>query len=114
MIVKIYEEVSKMSKYKFVTGLVVLIIFASVSFSIALTSTSEELNAASSPSTTKILKVVGIVKMITGTTLYLENNKQYNLSNVKVTYNKSKIISKKKQKAEMFFVNDVVKEVTIN
>ena len=58
-----------MSKYKFVTGLVVLLIFASVSFSIALTSTSTESNAASSPSTTKILKVVGIVKMITRTTL---------------------------------------------
>ena len=103
-----------MSKYKFVTGLVVLLIFASVSFSIALTSTSKELNTASSPSTTKILKVVGVVKMITSTTLYLENNKQYNLSNVKVIYNKGKINSKKKQKAEMFFVNDVLKEVTIN
>jgi hypothetical protein len=57
---------------------------------------------------------VGIVKMITSTTLYLENNKQYNLSNVKVTYNKSKIISNKKKKAEMFFINDVLKEVTIN
>ena len=103
-----------MSKYKFVTGLVVLMIFASVSFSIAFTSTSKELNTASSPSTTKILKVVGVVKMITSTTLYLENNKQYNLSNVKVTYNKGKINSKKKPKAEMFFVNDVLKEVTIN
>jgi hypothetical protein len=103
-----------MSKYKFVTGLVVLLIFASVSFSIALTSTSKELNTPSSTSTTKILKVVGIVKMITNTTLYLDNNKQYNLSNVKVTYNKGKINSKKKQKAEMFFVNDVLKEVTIN
>jgi cytochrome c-type biogenesis protein CcmE len=103
-----------MSKYKFVTGLVVLLIFASVSFSIALTSTSKELYTASSTSTTKILKVVGIVKMITSNTLYLDNNKQYNLSNVKVTYNKGKINSKKKQKAEMFFVNDVLKEVTIN
>ena len=103
-----------MSKYRFVTGLVVLLIFASVSFSIALTSTSKELNTPSSTSTTKILKVVGIVKMITNTTLYLDNNKQYNLSNVKVTYNKGKINSKKKQKAEMFFVNDVLKEVTIN
>ena len=103
-----------MSKYKFVTGLIVLLIFASVSFSIAFTSTSKELNTASSPSTTKILKVVGVVKMITSTTLYLENNKQYNLSNVKVIYNKGKINSKKKQKAEMFFVNDVLKEVTIN
>ena len=103
-----------MSKCKFVTGLVVLMIFASVSFSIAFTSTSKELNTASSPSTTKILKVVGVVKMITSTTLYLENNKQYNLSNVKVINNKGKINSKKKQKAEMFFVNDVLKEVTIN
>ena len=103
-----------MSKYKFVTGLIVLLIFASVSFSIAFTSTSKELNTASSPSTTKILKVVGVVKMITSTTLYLENNKQYNLSNVKVINNKGKINSKKKQKAEMFFVNDVLKEVTIN
>jgi len=103
-----------MSKYRFVTGLVVLLIFASVSFSIAFTSTSNGLNTASSTSTTKILKVVGIVKMITSTTLYLENNKQYNLSNVKVRYNKGKINSKKKQKAEMFFVNDVLKEVTIN
>jgi hypothetical protein len=92
-----------------------LLIIASVSFSIAATSSGgSNTVSSSSQDQTKIFKVVGIVKMITSNTLYLENNKQYNLSNVKVTYNKSKIISKKKQKAEMFFVNDVLKEVTIN
>lgn len=102
-----------MSKYRLVTSLVALIIFASVSFSIALMS-SDGSNTVSSPSPTKILKVVGIVAKITGDTLYLENNKQYDLRNVKVTYNKGKRISEKKKTAEMFFVNDVLKEVVIN
>jgi hypothetical protein len=104
-----------MSKYRFVTGLVVLIIFASVSFSIALTtsggSESNTVSSTPSPSPTKILKVVGIVAKITDDTLYLENNKKYDLRNVKVTYNKGKKI---KKTAEMFFVNGVLKEVVIN
>ncbi len=102
-----------MSKYRFVTGLVVLIIFASVSFTIAVTSTSGGSNTVPSTSP-KILKVVGIVAKISNNTLYLENKKKYDLSGVKVTYSKGKKISKKKQIAEMFFVNGVLKEVEIN
>jgi hypothetical protein len=107
-----------MSKYRLVTGLVVLIIFASVSFSIALTLSDEsKSNRVSSPSPTaptKILKVVGIVAKITNDTLYLENKKKYDLRNVKVTYNKGKRFSENKKTAEMFFVNGVLKEVVIN
>jgi len=69
-----------MSKYRFVTGLVVLIIFASASFSIALTvsggSKSNTVSSTPSPSPNKILKVAGIVAKITDDTLYLENNKK--------------------------------------
>jgi hypothetical protein len=102
-----------MSKYKFVTGLVVLLIFASVSFSTALMSTSRGSSTAPPPAQTKMLKVVGIVAKITDGTLYLKNNKSYNLRNVKVIYNKGKRISENKRTADMFFVNGVLKEVII-
>ncbi len=111
-----------MSKYRLVTSLVVLIIFASVSLGIALTysggsgtasPTSRQSNTVSPSAQTKIFKVMGIVTQITRDTLYLENNKKYDLRNVKVTYNKGKKISEKKKTAEMFFVNDVLKEVVI-
>jgi hypothetical protein len=104
-----------MLKYRFVTGLVVLIIFASASFSVALMSSGgSKPNAVSSPSQAKILKVVGIVEKISDNTLYLENNKKYDLRNVKVTYNKGKRISENKKTAEMLFVNGVLTEVVIN
>jgi hypothetical protein len=102
-----------MSKYIFVTGLVVLLIFASVSFSTALMSTSGGSSTVPPPAQTKMLKVVGVVIKISGNTLYLENNKKYDLSNVKVRYNKGKKIAKSKKIAEMFFVNNVLKEVSI-
>jgi|SRR5208283_6039643 len=106
-----------MSKYRFVTGLVGLLIFASVSFSVALTPSSESKSHTKSstaqPTQPKVLKVVGVVVKISGNTLYLENNKKYDLSNVKVTYNKGKKIAKSKKIAEMFFVNNVLKEVSI-
>ncbi len=105
-----------MLKYKILSGLFVAIMFAVLSFgsSMALTSSSSGSTTTPSPSTTQILKVVGLVKKVTATTLYLENNKQYNLTHVKVTYDKSIPASrKKKKKAEMSFVNNVLKEVRI-
>ncbi len=107
-----------MSKYRFVIGLVVLLIFASVSFSIAsmaLTPSSGESKVSSTaqPAQTKMLKVVVVVAKITNDTLYLENNKKYDLRNVKVTYNKGKSFSGNKTTAEMFFVNGILKEVVI-
>jgi len=53
------------------------------------------------------------VAKITDGTLYLKNNKSYNLRNVKVIYNKGKRISENKRTADMFFVNGVLKEVII-
>jgi len=107
-----------MLKYRFVTGLVVLLIFASVSFSIALMLSDEsKSNRVYSPpptAQTKMLKVVVIVAKITNDTLYLENKKKYDLRNVKVTYNKGKSFSETKKTAEMFFVDGVLKEVVIN
>lgn len=112
-----------MFKYRFVIGLVVLITFAFVSLSIAMISVGGS-NTAPAPSSgvskapaatqTKILKVVGIVARISNNTLYLQNKKKYDLRNVKVTYNQGKRISEKKRTAEMYFVNDILKEVIIN
>ena len=111
-----------MSKYKFVTGLVILIIFMSATFGTALTpvdgskktSSAGQSNTVSSPSQDKILKVVGFVAKISNNTLYLTNKKKYNLRRVKVTYNKGKKSPVNKKTAEMFFVNGVLKEVAIN
>jgi len=69
--------------------------------------------AASSPSQTKVLKVAGIVSKIQDNTLYLENGKKYSLKGVKIEYGKGKSVSRGKKMAEMFFINGVLKEVTI-
>jgi len=69
--------------------------------------------AASSPSQTKALKVAGIVSKIQNDTLYLENGKRYDLRGVKIEYSKGKPVSRGKKIAEMFFINGVLKEVTI-
>ncbi|MGB5217828.1 MAG: hypothetical protein WBN66_05980 [Smithella sp.] len=105
-----------MLKYKLVIAFVVVVMLAFISLgsvSTALTSSSAGPDEASSPATAKILKTVGIVKTITGTTLYLENNKKYDLRDVKVTQYSGKAIPNKKKKANMLFVNGVLKEVTI-
>ena len=68
---------------------------------------------ASSPSQTKVLKVAGIVSKIQNDTLYLENGKKYSLKGVKIEYGKGKRVSQSKKMAEMFFINGVLKEVTI-
>jgi hypothetical protein len=101
-----------MLKYRFIKSLVVLIIFASVSLSMADVG-SDGSNTGSPSSAPKLLKVMGIVENITGNTLCLTNNKKYNLRNVKVTYIKGKGISEKKKTAEMLFINDVLQEVVI-
>ncbi len=103
-----------MLKNKILSGVFVLMIVMVVSTgnSMALMSSGGG-DAASSPSPTQILKVVGLVKMVTTTTLYLENKKQYNLTRVKVMDNTGKAIPGKKKKAEMLFVNNVLKEVKI-
>lgn len=102
-----------MLKNKILSGLFVLILFTLISTTgMALTSSGGG-DATSSPSPTKILKVAALVKMVTTTTLYLENKKQYSLTRVKVMDNTGKAIPGKKKKAEMLFVNNVLKEVKI-
>jgi hypothetical protein len=67
-----------------------------------------------SPSQTEILKVTGVVKKIEKNVLYLENGTKYDLNGVKATYSKGRPVSpSKKRIAEMFFVDGVLKEVTI-
>jgi hypothetical protein len=102
-----------MLKNKILSGLCVLIIVMVVFTGSGMALTSAGLGNDSSPSTTKILKVVGLVKMVTATTLYLENKKKYSLTDVKVIDKTYKYIPGKKKKAEMIFVNDVLKEVSI-
>lgn len=69
--------------------------------------------AASSPSQTKVLKVSGVVSKIQNNTLYLENGKSYSLKGVKIEHGKGKPVLQGKKMAEMFFINGVLKEVTI-
>lgn len=102
-----------MLKNKILSGLFVLMIVMVVAAGSSMALTSAGLGKDSSPSTAKILKVVGLVKMVTATTLYLENKKQYSLTYVKVMDNTSKFIPGKKKKAQMIFVNGVLKEVSI-
>jgi hypothetical protein len=54
-------------------------------------------------------------KKIQNNIVYLENNKGYNLSNVKITeaYDRNSRISEKKRMAEMLFINGTLREVTI-
>jgi len=60
-------------------------------------------------------KVVNYIDKIQNNTLYLENKQRYNLRNVKVTKlsGGNNRVSNKKRSAEMLFINDVLKEVTI-
>ncbi|OQB54209.1 MAG: hypothetical protein BWX99_02186 [Deltaproteobacteria bacterium ADurb.Bin151] len=60
-----------------------------------------------------IMKFVGVVDKIENNTLYLQSGQKYSLNGVKVEYSKGKPISRSKKMADMFFVNGVLKEVTI-
>jgi len=102
-----------MLKNKILSALVVLMTVMCLLVGSGMALTSAGLGNDYSPSTTKILKVVGLVKMVTATTLYLENKKKYSLTDVKVINKTYKSIPGKKKKAEMIFVNDVLKEVSI-
>jgi len=105
-----------MLKYILVITFVVVIIFALISLGSvgnALTSSSPGPDESSSSSTAKVVKTVGLVKTITPTTLYLENNQKYDLRDVKVTKDSGKAIPHKKKKADMLFVNGVLIEVAI-
>lgn len=100
-----------MRKFRLITGLIVIIVFSLLS--ICMAEEGPDGASGASSSTVEILKTVGIIKMIKGDTLYLENNQKYNLSSAKVKYDPGKPKPGKKRKAEMYFVNDVLKEVTI-
>lgn len=102
-----------MLKNKILSALVVLMTVMCLWVGNGMALTSAGLGKDTTPSTTKILKVVGLVKMVTATTLFLENKKQYSLTHVKVMDNTIKVIPGKKKKAEMIFVNGVLKEVSI-
>jgi len=104
-----------MLKYKLALILIItsLLINGALSQSYAITGTSTPVVAASS--STKMTKVIGFVKKIENNVLYLENNKSYDLRNVKVTESpdRNNRISNKKWVAEMLFVNGALKEVNI-
>jgi len=100
-----------MSKFRLTTGLIVIIVFSFLSLCMAEEGPDGATGASSSM--VEVLKTVGIVKMIKGDTLYLENNQKYNLSNAQVKYDPGQPKPGKKRKAQMYFVNDVLKEVTI-
>ncbi len=102
-----------MLQFRYILILAVITFFLIVSLGQAVTS-DDGAALPDSPSSTKILKTTGVVKAIKGNVLYLENNKKYDLRNVKVTQSKViKSVSTKKRIAEMFFINGVLKEVVI-
>lgn len=71
--------------------------------------------AVTAPSGNSLVKVTGFVVKIQDHVLYLENNKRYDLRNVKLTdlSRAGKAVSKKKRMAEMVFINGALKEVVI-
>jgi len=103
-----------MSKYKIVLLLIIpsFLLIITLGQAVAITSNTPH---AAAPSQTKMLKVTGVVKKMQDNILYLENNKRYNLRNVKVTeaYDRNNRISDKKRMAEMLFINGKLKEVNI-
>jgi hypothetical protein len=103
-----------MSKYRIMLIAIIpsLLLMATLNQAGAVTG---NLPAVTAPSRVKMLKVTGVVKKIQNNILYLENNKGYNLSNVKITeaYDRNSRISEKKRMAEMLFINGTLKEVTI-
>jgi hypothetical protein len=101
-----------MLKFKYIIILAVLAFILTGTQSFALVAKSGTA-AGASPSQTKILKVAGVVSKIQGNVLYLESGNQYNLSGVKVSYSKGTPVSRTRKMAEMFFINGVLKEVTI-
>jgi len=104
-----------MSKYRIALLLIIpsLLLIGFLSQAVAVTGNLP--SPAAAPARTKMLKVTGVVKKIQDNVLYLENNKRYNLKNVKVTeaYDRNNRISDKKLMAEMLFVNGTLKEVNI-
>ncbi len=100
-------------KYIFIAVSIVLISFFLIGTESLAVTPAPGTPVASSPSQTKILKVTGIVSKIQNNTLYLESGKSYSLKGVKIEYGKGKPVFQGKKMAEMFFINGVLKEVTI-
>lgn len=94
---------------------VFLIFFVGAGLTATLVSKGGTASMKPSPSSTGMLKVTYFVKKIQNNVLYLENNQRYNLNNVKLTIlpGSGNIGTGKKRRAEMVFINNVLKEVTI-
>ncbi|MEE9911464.1 MAG: hypothetical protein K4571_07040 [Deltaproteobacteria bacterium] len=103
----------------FITLPVLFILFAGVPIQAEVfvgessSSPSASRNASQAASQKKIMKFVGVVKKIEKNTLYMQSGKKYKLNGVKVEYAKGKPLSRNKKMAEMYFVNGILKEVTI-
>ena len=101
-----------MVKVKYIIILLVLGLFLTGAQSFAVVAKFGTVTGAST-SPDKILKVAGVVSKIQGNVLYLNNGEKYSLSGIKVEYSKGKPVSRTHKMAEMFFINGVLKEVTI-
>ncbi|MFA6411648.1 MAG: hypothetical protein WCW53_03060 [Syntrophales bacterium] len=104
-----------MSKCKIALILIIPSLLLIISLSQAVAVTGNLPSPAAAPARTKTLRVTGVVKKMENNVLYLENNKRYDLRNVKVTeaYDLNNRISDKKRMAEMLFINGTLKEVNI-
>ncbi len=101
-----------MVKVKCVIFLLVLGLFLTGAQSYAVVATYGTATG-SSASSAKILKVAGIVSKVQNNVLYLSHGEKYSLSGVTVIYSKGQPVSRSHKMAEMFFINGVLKEVTI-
>jgi len=105
-----------MLKLKYIVALSVLFILFTIYPIQAVVSTGGSTGGATPGKLTgqpEILRVVGVVKKIENNTLYMQSGQKYSLNGVRVEYSKGKPISRTKKMADMFFINGVLKEVTI-
>ena len=103
-----------MINFKTMTAIAVLVILTQTPYGLAVTSQQSGSGTGLSSSSSHILKVTGIVKKIENNILYLESGTSYNLTGVNVTYKEGKSLTPSNRKiAEMYFVNNYLKKVTI-
>ena len=104
-----------MMKFRLIVIGIISVIFFTASASLAVTAIKGSGSASSAPSSVKIFKVTVIVTKLESSTLYASNGQKYDLHNVKVNnYTASrKNKTDKNMIAELTYVNNVLKEVTI-
>jgi hypothetical protein len=104
-----------MIKFRLIVIGVISVVFFTTSASLAVMAIKGSGSASSAPSSVKLFKTTVIVTKLESSTLYAVNGQKYDLHNVKVNnYTASrKNKTDKNMIAELTYVNNVLKEVTI-